>query len=364
MSDATHALSLLEIDLAAVARNYLYLKNMLGSGTDCAAVVKADAYGLGAKKVAPALYAQNCRHFFVAHPSEAFDLPQLGEAGKTDATIYILNGLTGSDAREIAAQGFVPVLNSMTDIETWAATAAGKPAVLHIDTGMNRLGLGARDVEKLAARKGLLQKIDIRYVMSHLACADEKNHPKNAQQLAAFRALSAALNRPWRLSFANSSGIFLGTDYHFDLVRPGCALYGINPVEGVNPMQGVVSLQARILQVREIESAGTIGYGATYSINPPALAATISVGYADGYLRSLTGRGQVCLNGVRRPIIGRVSMDTIVVDVTGIEDVKQGDWVELIGDNLPVDDVAKSAGTIGYEILTGLGRRYKRIYRE
>lgn len=355
-------LSSLNVDLAAIARNYLYLKNKLGNGTDCAAVVKADAYGLGAAAVAPALYAQNCRHFFVAHTSEAFDLPQLGESGKTDAAIYILNGLTGSDPREIAAKGFVPVLNTLTDIETWATVAAGKPAVLHIDTGMNRLGLGGRDVEELSTRKDLLQKIDLRYVMSHLACADESSHPKNAAQLKAFRTLSAALDRPCRLSLANSSGIFLGVDYHFDLVRPGCALYGINPVEDGNPMQGVITLKARILQVREIKESSTVGYGATYTINPPALTATISVGYADGYLRSLTGHGRVCVNGVRRPIVGRVSMDTIVVDITGMADIKQGDWVELIGEHLPVDAVAKSAGTIGYEILTNLGNRYHRVY--
>jgi len=374
----------LVVDLDAVARNWLYLKKKLQNGADCAGVVKADAYGLGAAAVSRELFAQGCRHFFVAKWDEGLAVQQaLADVAKAfpyspvsaepvvvDApAIYVLEGPRGAGSVDFIRSGLVPVLNGLPDILHWsdAAGKAGRrlPAVIHIDTGMNRLGLSAAEVAALAAdHAGIFKALDIRYVMSHLACADEPAHPLNAAQLANFHKLTAALGRPLRYSFANSGGIFLGTDYHFDLVRPGCALYGINPTgQDENPMLPVVTLEARILQTRRIDSPATVGYGASYRIVPPVKCATVSIGYADGYLRSLTGRGQVYVRGEKCPVIGRVSMDSIVIDITGIaSEIVPGDAVEILGPHRLVDDVAAEAGTIGYEILTGLGRRTPRHY--
>lgn len=360
----------LTVDLDAVARNYLFFKKKLVNGADCSAVVKADAYGLGAAPVSKTLFAQGCRHFFTVHLEEALDVksvlpsPGIGQ----DSWIYALNGPCGM-GRDFAAAGIVPVLNTLGDLDDWRAEAqrSGRvlPAILHIDTGMNRLGLSAADVEKLAENVDGLSGLDIRYVMSHLACADQPSHPKNAEQLALFKKLSAKLGRPFRYSFANSAGVLLGPDYHFDLARPGCGLYGINPYgTGVNPMQGAVTFEARILQIRDITEPGTVGYGATYSVSPPAQCATISVGYADGYARALQAMGTVVIAGEKCKVIGRVSMDTVVVDTTLIKGkAKAGDMAQIIGPNQLVDDVARQQGTIGYEILTSIGRRVPRIYK-
>ncbi len=364
-------LSRLTIDLDAIARNYLFLKKKLGPETDCAAVVKSDAYGLGAVTIARALFAQGCRHFFVAHVEEALQvqaaLPPERVPGN-DVSIYVLNGPHGAPAEDFIAAGLMPALNSLEDIAYWneASRRAARrlPVLLHIDTGMNRLGLSGTDVAKLAAEPMALRNLDIRYVMSHLACADEPGHAKNAEQLALFRDLTAALQKPFRYSLANSGGVFLGAEYHFDLVRPGAALYGIN-VTGTktNPLQPVVRLQGRILQTRNIDRAGSVGYGAGYLISPPAKCATISVGYADGYLRSFGGKGTVVINGEKCPVIGRVSMDCIVADTTSLKVQPQtGDYADIIGGGQTLDDVAEQAGTIAYEILTELGRRLKRVY--
>ncbi|TAL34087.1 MAG: alanine racemase [Alphaproteobacteria bacterium] len=359
-------LSTLEIHLDAIARNYLLLKKKLKSGADCAAVVKADAYGLGAGPVSRALFDQGCRHFFVAHFGEAAVLRHA--LPEKDAIIYVLNGPWGAEAKAFIEGNFVPVLNSLDDLNYWSGVCkAGNkrhPALLHVDTGMSRLGLSAREATRLFSDKTALQALDIRYIMSHLACADEPKHPHNNAQLTLLRTLTKALPTPSRLSFANSAGIFLGPDYHFDLARPGCALYGIKPFnEGENPMQGTVTLKGRILQTRLIDISSTVGYGASYRVVPPANCATVSVGYADGYLRSLTGRGAVVIGEKKCPVIGRVSMDTIIVDTTTLSvQPRAGDWAEIIGPGQTVDEVAEQAGTIGYEILTSLGKRYQRSY--
>jgi len=371
MSNEAAALSTLEVHLDRVARNYLYLRKKLKAGADCAAVVKADAYGLGAAEVAPALYAQECRHFFVAHASEAEVVASVLPApGAPDsAVIYVLNGPHGLSAADWQQKGFIPVLNTLGDIEYWADSAAkaGKrlPCIIHIDTGMNRLGLTTREVSQLAERRAaLLQNLDVRYVMSHLACADEPQHALNAQQLATFRQLTGAVGQAFRYSFANSAGIFLGDDYHFDLARPGCALYGIQPYEGdANPMHGTVTLKVKIVQARAIDAPGTVGYGAGYAVKSGDNLATISIGYADGYLRSATGKGKVFVNGEACPVVGRVSMDSVVISTGHLKQpVTAGDYAEIIGPHQTVDEVAAQAGTIGYEILTSLGKRYKRIY--
>jgi alanine racemase len=360
MSNAT-----LEINLDAVAHNYLWLKNKLAKGGDAGAVVKADAYGLGAAQIAPALYRANCRHFFVCTFDEGLTVRKA--VPDTNAQIYILYGRSGASLADFAAHALTPVLNSLGDIEDWAQNPTPKkqPVILHLDTGMNRLGLPSSEVIQLQNNQDILKSLDIRYVMSHLACADEPEHPKNAEQLAKFKALTAALPIPCRYSLANSAGILLGSDYHFDLTRAGCGLYGINPQgTAVNPMQNVVTLKSNILQIREIAKGETVGYGAVFRAARPMILATLACGYADGYLRSLTDKGQVVIGAKKYPVIGRVSMDSIIIDITDVVSLpKTGDSVEILGDHQTVDEVAAQAGTIGYEILTALGKRYTRIYK-
>ena len=366
MSNDTSPLSLLEVHLDRITRNYLALQKRLVRGADCAAVVTADAYGLGVIPVVQELYKANCRHFYVAHASEGIEVRAV--LGKQEAQIYAFHGVAGITHAELLENNIIPVLNSLGDIEQWSAFAktTGKklPAVLHIDTGMNRLGLSETEVERLKNNIDLLKSLDVRYIMSHLACADEAAHPKNKEQLIKFKKLTQQLGLPSRLSFANSAGIFLGNDYHFDQARPGCSLYGINPQAGhENQMQGVITLKARILQTRDIAAGETVGYGASYRASSPVKLATISVGYADGILRCIAENGMFTIGGQKCPLVGRVSMDTIVVDVTTVKaPVTVGDFAEIIGPHQTVDDVAAQAGTIGYEILTSLGKRYKRIY--
>lgn len=371
------------VDLDAIAQNWLMLKKKLQNGADCAGVVKADSYGLGAAAVSRTLFMQGCRHFFVAQYAEALKVQQaLASVAQAfphspvsdkpvivDApTIYVLEGPRGAAAAEYIQSGFVPVLNSPADIAYWTAAArqAGRklPAVLHIDTGMNRLGLNGTETAALAADSDAWAALDLRYAMSHLCCADETTHEKNAEQLALFRELTSKLGRPLRLSFANSGGIFLGPDYHFDLARPGCAIYGIHPTDTpVNPMRATVRFEGRILQTRTIDRAGSVGYGAAHAVAIGQKCVTVSIGYADGYLRSLTGRASVYIGGQACKVIGRVSMDSIIVDTAHLATQPlPGDWVEIIGPHQTVDDVARQAGTIGYEIFTGLGIRTPRQY--
>jgi alanine racemase len=363
--EAARAGAILTIDLNAIAENYRRLCAEL-NGVPCAAVVKADGYGLGALRVAPTLFQAGARSFFVAQFGEAIALRgALPEA----AEIFVLNGLAAGPAAEFRAQGVVPVLNSLGEVDAWRAEAraAGSAlaAALHVDTGMNRLGLPADELDTLADEPGRLQGIELTHVMSHLACADTPAHPLNAAQLAEFHAARARLPAT-PASLANSSGIFLGAGYHFDLGRPGVALYGVNPTPGrPNPMRQVVRLQGKILQVREIDAPRTVGYGASHRAAGPTRVATVAVGYADGYLRSLSNCGSAWLGNQRVPVVGRVSMDLITLDVTGAapNSAQTGAFVDLIGPELPADDVAKAAGTIGYEILTALGQRYHRVYQ-
>ncbi len=362
--EAARAGAILTIDLGALAENYRRLCTEL-NGVPCAAVVKADGYGLGLARVAPALFRAGARSFFVAQLGEAIALRgAIPEA----AEIFVLNGLAAGPVAEFRARRIVPVLNSLDEVDTWRgeARAAGNPlpAALHIDTGMSRLGLPPGELDTLAAEPGRLDGIALSHVMSHLACADRPEHPLNAAQLAEFRAARARLPAA-PASFANSSGIFLGADYHFDLARPGVALCGVNPTPGrPNPMRQVVRLQGKILQMREIDAPRTVGYGASHRAAGPTRVATVAVGYADGYLRSLSNRGSAWLGNQRVPVVGRVSMDLITLDVTGVspESARPGALVDLIGPEHTADHVAEAAGTIGYEILTALGQRYHRVY--
>jgi len=358
--------AVLTIDLAAVQANHRDLARR--TQRTCAAVVKADAYGLGAARVAPALARVGATIFFTALLDEAIAVRHHLAEVAPSASIFVLNGLAGGPVGDFIAHEVHPVLNSLGEVDAWAAAvrAGGHalPAALHLDTGMNRLGLPAAEVDTLAADPGRLAGIDVRYVMSHLACSETPEHPLNCAQLSAFQAARARLP-PAPASLANSSGIFLGPDYHFDLVRPGAAVYGLNPTPGQpNPMRQVVRLQVRILLVGEIDAPQTVGYGATHRAARRTRVATVAVGYADGYPRSLSGRGSAWVGGQRIALIGRVSMDLTTFDVTAAsrEVARPGALVDLIGPELSVDDLADAAGTIGYQILTALGPRYHRIY--
>ena len=352
--------AILHIDLAAIAENWRLLAARAAPGA-VAGVVKANAYGLGADRVAPALHAAGCRHFFVAHLAEGIVLRETLGPGPM---IAVLNGFAPGADGDAA---LVPVLNSLGDVHSHAAAgrSAGQArrALLHLDTGMARLGLDAAEQARLAADHSLLAGLDLLYVMTHLACADEPEHPLNAEQAARFARASASLPKLKR-SFANSSGLFLGSDYASDLARPGCALYGINPTTGApNPMRQVLRLEAPVLQIRDIPAGASVGYGASFVAARPSRIATIAVGYADGYLRSLSGQGEAAYLGLILPMVGRVSMDLITLDVTDAPGLVPGDTVTLIGGAAPSpDDLAARAGTIGYEILTSFGARYRRAY--
>ncbi|PWC76214.1 alanine racemase [Azospirillum sp. TSH64] len=361
------ACAILTVDLGAVVANWTQLRDRVAPA-DCSAVVKADAYGLGVAQVVPALAAAGCRTFVVAQLEEALAVRRALEPVAPEAQVFSLGGLPPGYEGEFIAGRILPVLNHLGDIAAWRAFAASRgevlPAVIHIDTGMNRLGLGPDELDDLAAHPEWLEGIDVRYWMTHLACADEFDSPMTGEQLERFRGALARLPKA-KASFANSSGIFHGRDHHFDLARPGCALYGVNPTPHLpNPMRGTVRLDARLLQVRNCTAPMTVGYGAAHRVTGPARIATIGVGYADGYLRSLSGKGHVFVDGVAAPIVGRISMDLITIDVTGLPEsvAEAGRMVELIGPSRPVDTVAAEAGTIGYEVLTSLGRRYHRVY--
>ncbi|RVT89651.1 alanine racemase [Rhodovarius crocodyli] len=361
---AMRAGAVLSIDLGAIQANWRSLQARLGAAT-CAAVMKADAYGLGAAQVGPALAAAGCTHFFVAHLAEGIALrPHLPEG----ALIHVLHGCFAGTEAECAAHGLIPVLNSPSQLAAWAALgiARGKrlPALIQLDTGMARFGFSEAELRQVVADGRALAAIELRAVMSHLACADEAAHPANAAQRARFDALRALLPAA-PASLAASSGIFLGPDFHYQLARPGVALYGVNPTPGqLNPMQPVVRLDARVIQLRDVPAGTPVGYGHTARTAGPARLATIAVGYADGYLRAGSNKGAAWFAGIPLPLLGRVSMDSIILDASALPEgaLHEGALVSLIGPERDVDAVGADAGTIGYEILTSLGARYHRRY--
>lgn len=341
---------ILTVDLDAIADNWRILSKRMGRGRTSAAVVKADAYGLGAARVAPVLAKAGAPCFFVALPHEGVRL----RAVLPKHPIYVLSGPLPGTEPLFYANALRPVLNTPEQVATWLAQWPGVPYALHVDTGMNRLGLTLSEFDTLASR------LDPEIVLSHLACGDESGHPLNTTQLAAFQGVRDRLPRA-KASLANSSGHFLGDEYLFDLGRPGVALYGGNPTPGQpNPMRPVARLDLRVLQVRQIDSSGSVGYGATHSISGGCRVATVAAGYADGLLRSLGNAGFGHLGDIRVPIVGRVSMDLISFDVTAAPDAAAGDLISVLDSRHTIDDLATEAGTIPYEILTSLGRRYAR----
>lgn len=352
---------LLTADLSALAANWRQISQRMGAA-EAAGVVKANAYGLGAQTVGRTLAAAGCRTFFVATPDEGIAL----RAALPQAEIYVLSGPIGGQAAGLAPfvqHNLRPVLNSSGQVALWQAHAPCEaPFGLQVETGMNRLGL-PEDQARAAA-----QTLKPTLLLSHLACADTPDHPQNAEQAHRFAALKALYPQA-RGSLANSSGVFLGQDWHFDLARPGIALYGGNPTPHLdNPMQPVVTLQLKVLQVRHVDTPQAVGYGATHRTEGKTVLATVSAGYADGLLRSLSGSGWGLLGGVRVPVAGRVSMDLITFDVTAApaDAVREGALITLIGQDgdqmHDVDALANEAGTISYELLTSLSRRAARRY--
>jgi len=362
------ASGVLTVDLDAIVANWRKLEKT-AVPAECAGVVKANAYGCGAAEVTRALADAGCKTFFVATLDEA----RVVRETVPPAVIYVLDGFFQNTGDAYAGIDARPVIGDLNELAEWdvfcrrSGWAGG--AGIHIDTGMNRLGL------TLTEAQGIVPRINagdhgITLVMSHLACAEALKHPLNAKQLATFREI-ASLYAGVPASLANSSGVFLGAQFQFDLVRPGAALYGINPTpEADNPMQPVVELKARIAQLRNIDKGETVGYGGTWTARRPTRLAIVSVGYADGYFRAGSSndgtRGaEVVVAGKRCPIAGRISMDLVAVDVTDLEKsaARRGHLVTLIGEGITVDELAHHFGTIGYEVLTSLGARYVRIYK-
>ncbi|MFZ5781474.1 MAG: alanine racemase [Pseudomonadota bacterium] len=359
--------AILTVDLGAIAANWRGLRDAgraTGRMIDCAAVLKADAYGTGAAIVGPRLAAEGCRQFFVAQLEEGIALRKV----LPEHPICVLNGLLPGTEGDFVEHELTPALNHLGQLNAWRAAAQrysrALDAVIHLDTGMHRLGFSPEEAQVLINERGRLRGLRLALLMSHLASAEEADNPVNAEQLSRFRSFVQAMpGAP--SSLANSSGIFLGPDYHFDLLRPGAALYGINPLPGRdNPMLPVVTLQARILQTRRIDAFQTVGYGGAWRSARPSRVATIALGYADGYFRILVNRTHVHLAGRRVPVIGRVSMDLVTIDVTDVPETLSdiGATVEVLGPHMSADDLAEHARTNAYEVMTALGRRYARVY--
>jgi len=365
---ADEAGGILTVDLSAIEANWRSLGRRV-MPSECSAVIKADAYGCGIEPVAARLSKAGCRTFFVADLGEARRV----RAVAPDTTIYVLNGLLPNTAAAFADLRARPVIGSMQELAEWDAFTNAQQwqggAALHVDTGMNRLGISANEAAALAPRIRS-ENHGIKLLMSHLACSQMPEHPLNTSQINLFREVRI-LYRGIPSSLANSSGVFLGNPAHCDMVRPGVALYGVNPTPGrSNPMRPVIELQARIVQTRTIARGETVGYDAAWTAKRATRLAIVALGYADGYPRAgsasdLAPGAEAIIAGTRCPIAGRVSMDLVAIDVTDIPNggVKRGHLATMIGDEISVDDLATAAGTIGYEVLTSLGKRYHRVYR-
>ena len=360
--------AVLSVDLDALQANYRLLAARAGEARTGASV-KANAYGTGLAPAAKALHSAGCRDFFVAYPDEGAAV----RAVLPDVAVYVLCGLLKGEAAFYELASLVPVLAQVDEVEEWADHCRNRgtrlAAALHVETGINRLGIAARDLAALVGRMGWRDAIEIRLLVSHLARGDELSEKMNHDQLEAFETVRRALPAV-PASLANSPGIFLGPRFRFDLVRPGLGLYGGNPLaEGPNPFRTVVRLLARVLQVKSIEPGEAVGYGSTWRASRPTRVAVIGAGYGDGYPRALSSGpghepGSVYIAGRFAPIVGRVSMDMCVIDVTDLPEnqLSRGMEAELIGDHVTLEDVARRAGTISYEILTRLGTRYARLY--
>ena len=359
---------ILTIDLSAIESNWKILRSA-STPSECAAVVKANGYGLGLEPVATRLSNAGCTTFFVADVSEGKRLRK----ATPDADIYILNGLPPGTGQVFADHSLRPVIGSAAEIAEWDAFTRVHEwdggFALHVDTGMHRLGMSLEEAAAFAPRINS-ENHGLKLLMSHFVAAQFPENPRNAEQIVNFRNIRA-LYRGVPASIANSSGIFVNSDTHLDLVRPGVALYGVNPTPAKpNPMKPVVKLKVRIAQVRDVAFGETVGYDATWTARRPSRIAVVTMGYADGFFRSASGDdqrpgGTLYVAGHSCPIVGRISMDLTALDVTDLPDraVKRGDYATVIGEHRDVDATAEMFGTIGYEVLTSLGRRYARIYK-
>jgi len=360
--------AVLSVDLGALRSNYSLLAKKAGKA-GCGAAIKGDAYGLGLAPVASVLWDAGCRNFFVARPKEGEDVRKL----LPNAVIYVLDGLYPGQAEYYAGHALRPALISLEQAREWSTFSQhlGKslPCALHLDTGINRIGFSVEDFKAVTEVDALRSSLNITLLISHLACADDPDHPLNKKQLLRFSNARAKLPGV-PASLANSSGIFLGKNYTHDLVRPGIALYGGNPTPGKkNPMKPVATLAGTVLQVRDVKKGETVGYSATWKASCDSRIAMLGAGYRDGIPRMLSSRqpngpSQVFAGGRRCPIVGRVSMDMMGIDVTELPSSKipPGSRAEIFGRHIPVDEAAAWAGTISYELLTRLGSRYARVY--
>lgn len=363
---ATLSRPTLTVDLANLASNFRRISAELNGRSEAAGVVKADGYGLGIRPVVGALTLAGCRTFFVARLDEAVAVRRLAP----EARLFVLDGVLPGHEADLMAHRIVPVVNTLDQLHRWQRWAMRQQrtlaTALHVDTGMTRLGLDRTEWDRLSTDRHRLEGLRLELVLSHLASADEADTDQNEHQLERFQVVRRRFpDVP--ASFANSAGVFLGPDYHFDLTRAGFALYGGHPQPErmeANPMQPVVTLEAPIVQIRRAEPGDTVGYGASHRVDRESTIATVGLGYADGFLRSGSNRSSVVIAGASVPVVGRVSMDLITVDVTDLDPsmLYEGAPVEVIGPTRTVDAVAADTGTIGYEVLTGLGRRLRRRY--
>jgi alanine racemase len=365
---ASAATTRLTIDLGALAENWRTMRDLSGSAR-CGAAAKADAYGTGMDRAAPRLAREGCRDFFVADANEGARLRPL----LPDVRIHVLNGVFEGSFAQTLAHDLVPIINSPEQAAFWCSNADGRPYALHIDTGMNRLGLTPEQAVAHADAGGPPPAL----VLSHFACADDPAHPLNARQMQIFSGLRDCFPEA-EMSLANSAGIHLGPVAHHQLTRPGIALYGGEPVTGaITPMRPVVTAEAQVLVVRQARAGETVSYGAAHTLTRDSRIAVCGMGYADGFHRSASGAGVPlrsavpegafgAVGGMRVPVIGKITMDLTMFDATDLPEgsVKAGDWIELLGPAISLQDAATAAGTIGYELLTSLGRRYARSYRD
>lgn len=345
------ATATLTIDLDALAANWRALDRLSGPEVQTAAVVKADAYGLGISRVARSLAQAGARRFFVAYAEEGAAIRQALGPGPQ---ISVLSGHMSGDTEMIHDLDLTPMLNSLDQITRHLEALPGHPFGVQLDTGMNRLGVELLEWQAVAP---ILIEAGPELLMSHLACADEPDHPMNEAQLQAFHAMTDGAGVP--RSLAATGGILLGQRYHFDLTRPGIGLYGGLPHETANP---VVTLSLPVIQTREVAPGETVGYGCTWAAETPAIIATVAGGYADGLIRTLSNAAVLWDGDTPCPLVGRVSMDLITVDITHLAEVPRS--LDILGPHQSVDALAETAGTIGYEVLTALGPRYLRRYQE
>ncbi|WP_417691827.1 alanine racemase [Roseibium sp.] len=365
----SHAGGVLTIDTDAIAANWSLLASQLASGCSCAATIKADAYGTGAKITSKRLWDEGCTTFCVALPGEALEVRKV----LPQAKIYVLDGLFPDTAETLASNSLVPVLGSEEEIREWAGfcRTAGQafPAAIHIDTGMNRLGLRPEQFSSIMGDATLINSFSLDLLLTHLACGSDPNHPMNGRQLSAFREVTAPFSQIPR-SLANSAGVLMGKEFHFDMARPGISLYGGKALDTqANTMAAVARVEARVMTVRSVPAGETVGYAASRTARRDTRIAMVAAGYADGMLR-LTGStdasegGYGWIEGHIAPLFGRISMDMMALDVTDVPQgvVKRGSLVEILGPNVAASDLASYAQTIDYEYLTGLGKRYRRHY--